>query len=104
VADTGEVWVNPGTVLQSMLVVGLVGLIATVLHLSSEVNLLTYKVNEALSNRFTATDGSKLEKAQDAVNALISQRLDTHSGILTHQQTLIDQHEAALRNELSLKR
>ena len=90
-------WINPGNVLQSMLVIGLVGLIATVLQLSSEVNLLTYQVNEALHDRFTATDAIKLEKTQDAVNSLIQQRLDTHAGIINRQQTLIDQHEAALK-------
>jgi hypothetical protein len=97
----GRVSLNLSQVLQALVILAVAGLAsmfwqgrADISELSKQVALLTYKVDSALSDRYTGSDARKDLEIQKNINSLIEQRLNTHSGILTRQQSMIDDSHA----------
>lgn len=96
-AADGKISLNLSQVLQGsvlLAVAGLAGMLwqgrTDIADLSKQVALLNYKVDSALADRYTGSEARKDLEIQKSVNSLVEQRLNTHSGILTRQQAVLD--------------
>ena len=89
---------NIAVILQSLIVVSVSALAGVTWNLSAAVSLLSYKVDTALSDRYTGKEARKDIEIQKGVDVTQNQRMDIHQGILNRQQATIDQYDSTMRH------